>query len=610
MKQLVFGWAIVCLLAAQSVEVAAAPPPLFPLAQVKRGQQGYGLTTFAGSTPEKFSIEVVSVMHNFLPKMDIILLKSSDPKLAVSGFWRGMSGSPIFVDNKLMCAFSYGFQFNKVAFGGCTPIAYMLEEGFVTPRGTGVGAVDGPGISRSPTAAMGRLEFGQQMLATATSAPIAAASPAAPSPARPTVEGYYASVPLSISGASDGAFAYLQDALAPYNVTPMRAGGGGGTGSETGPTAFTMGGPISVIMIRGDMSAAGTGTVSYIDGDRVLAFGHPMFQSGEAYAPVATAEVHAVVAAASFPFVLASPQREIGALLQDRQSMIMADTRFRSAMLPVGIEISLPASGGKRLTKTFNVEVMQDPSMTASLAAAATVSALELYVPDIGDVVLKIESTLQLRGLPPLTFVDWTYSATGAADALIAFRALRLISPLMRNPFIKVPIAGLSIKASVEFSSEASEIYDMRVSGGMLIAGEKNWVEVLSRGKYDKLYTDRVAVEIPAHLAGSQIALEVLPGGRVAPDVPAPADAASLYAFLRGFVPGTQLVVNISSPTEGATLDGIVVRDLPASVADKLAPLTSTRALAPFRSVYRSTAPSPRPMMGSAALLLRVAPRR
>ena len=107
MKQLVFGWAIVCLLAAQTVEVAAAPPPLFPLAQVKRRQPRYSIRTIAGSTPEKFSIEVVSVMHNFLPKMDIILLKSSDPKLAVSGFWRGMSGSPIFVDNncgtKRMC---------------------------------------------------------------------------------------------------------------------------------------------------------------------------------------------------------------------------------------------------------------------------------------------------------------------------------------------------------------------------------------------------------------------------------------------------------------------------------------------------------------------------
>ena len=68
-------------------------------------------------------------MKNFLPKQDIILVKSDDPKLQVSGFWQGMSGSPLYIDDKLVCAFSYGFRFNKVALGGCTPIDYMKKEG-------------------------------------------------------------------------------------------------------------------------------------------------------------------------------------------------------------------------------------------------------------------------------------------------------------------------------------------------------------------------------------------------------------------------------------------------------------------------------------------------
>src|SRR4029079_16053556 len=88
-----------------------------------------GLTTFAGSKPERFTFEVVSVVKNFLPKQDIILVKSDDPKLAVSGFWQGMSGSPLYLDGKLLCAFSYGFRFNKVALGGCTPIDYRKKDG-------------------------------------------------------------------------------------------------------------------------------------------------------------------------------------------------------------------------------------------------------------------------------------------------------------------------------------------------------------------------------------------------------------------------------------------------------------------------------------------------
>src|SRR6185503_8679315 len=107
----------------------AAPSEVYPLAKVQRGQTGYGMTTFAGTTPERFTFEVVSVVKNFLPKQDIILVKSNDPKLAVTGFWQGMSGSPLYLDDKLVCAFSYGFRFNKIALGGCTPIDYMKKEG-------------------------------------------------------------------------------------------------------------------------------------------------------------------------------------------------------------------------------------------------------------------------------------------------------------------------------------------------------------------------------------------------------------------------------------------------------------------------------------------------
>ncbi|HVK88991.1 MAG TPA: SpoIVB peptidase S55 domain-containing protein, partial [Kofleriaceae bacterium] len=109
--------------------LASAGNDIYPLAKVQRGQTGYGVTTFAGTTPERFTFEVVSVVKNFLPKQDIILVKSADPKLQVSGFWQGMSGSPLYIDDKLVCAFSYGFRFNKVALGGCTPIDYMKKDG-------------------------------------------------------------------------------------------------------------------------------------------------------------------------------------------------------------------------------------------------------------------------------------------------------------------------------------------------------------------------------------------------------------------------------------------------------------------------------------------------
>ena len=99
--------------------------------------------------------EVIGVAKNFLPKMDIILVKSDDPKFAVSGFWQGMSGSPLYLDDKLVCAFSYGFRFNKVSLGGCTPIDYMKKEGAVPRRANAIASKGGgPKIVQQPAASM------------------------------------------------------------------------------------------------------------------------------------------------------------------------------------------------------------------------------------------------------------------------------------------------------------------------------------------------------------------------------------------------------------------------------------------------------------------------
>ena len=141
------GGILACALTAH-----AGPPDTYPLSKVQRGQTGYGMTTFAGATPERFTFEVVSVVKNFLPKQDIILVKSDDPKLAVSGFWQGMSGSPLYLDDKMVCAFSYGFRFNKIALGGCTPIDYMKKDGASYRRGA---AAPGQAMTRPTTASLG-----------------------------------------------------------------------------------------------------------------------------------------------------------------------------------------------------------------------------------------------------------------------------------------------------------------------------------------------------------------------------------------------------------------------------------------------------------------------
>jgi hypothetical protein len=627
-----------------AADAAAKPPETYPLSQVRRGQTGYGYTTFAGATPEKFTFEVVSVVTNMLPNQDIILVKSDDEKLKVSGFWRGMSGSPLFIDGKLLCAFSYGWSFNKIPLGGCTPIEYMKKEGLdavVRGGGPGTGAGVGkpsgggratttltrPVASAADWAAVapgGDMVAGLAALAPPreswlTQAPMMARLPAVSTPAgldgAPSADLLSASVPLALGGFSAPAFGDLAALFAGYGVTPIRAAGAGGGTTGTAksgaqilsPLAFELGGSISVQLIRGDMSAAGTGTVSYIDGDRVLAFGHPMFQAGEFYAPVATAEVHTVIASAQSAFVMASSRREIGALVEDRQSMIMADLTKRSPMIPVDIFVTSASAKGKQ-TGEFHVEVLDNKYWTAQLVGAAVGNAVDYYLPDRDDVTARVDSLIKLKGgLGDIRFTDYLYSSDGAASVVGGARGLRALIPLLMNPFTPVEFDRIELRIDLRFEANYGEIERVILPSTELPPGKRSMLKVVMTTHGDKEVTEEVAVDVPASAAGSILQLELTAGDFARLDRTSPTDLPELLGILREMKPGNAWVATLYEPTEGVAIDGVHVRDLPPSAADRLRPGTRTPRAVIYRPLAQTVTPASRVIIGGLPLMVKVA---
>jgi len=608
------GWLAVSAFGATAV----ASPDTYPLERVKAGQTGYGLTTMSGTKPERFTFEVVSVVRNFLPKQDIILVKSDDKKLAVTGFWQGMSGSPLYIEDKLVCAFSYGFRFNKVALGGCTPIEYMKKEGLGTHRRASAIAskAGGPKIVQQPAASMAdwrRLaptvdpQAAMDALGPSRKSWLLSAPLPAPVPRPVEADGAVmaAAVPLSVSGFSAPAFSQLEKLFSDSNVVPVRAGGTAGTGPvENGPSKFEMGGSISVQLIRGDMSAAATGTVSYIDGNNVLAFGHPMFQTGETYAPVATATVHTVVPSAMSAFVLASPVKEIGSLTQDRQSSIAADTNLRTPPIPVSI--SIVTAAGKHTEKgSFNVEVLDNKFLTPSITGAALMNAINYYLPDRDDVTAKVESSVRIKGAAPIEFVDYLYANDGAASVMGAVRGLRVLVPLMLNPYAPVSIERVDIKVDLRFEANYGDIKELRLPTGDLVVG-RNMVQVRMSTWDGKDILEEIPVDVPASLAGGIVQLEVTAGDTAKLDAAPPTDLNSLLGAFRKLLPGNVWAATIYPADEGIALDGKLVKDLPASALDKLRPQSHTQRAQPYKPITRTVAPAKRVVNGTASMLVRV----
>ncbi len=611
------GSALMVLVLGVSATVGAEPAT-FSLDKVKRGQTGYGMTTFAGMKPERFTFEVVSVVHNFLPKQDIILVKSDDPKMQTPGFWQGMSGSPLYIDDKLTCAFSYGFRFNKIAIGGCTPIDYMKKEGLGAYRRATAQAAAGGGPKIVQPAAATMSDWRRLTPTVDPQAALDALGPAHKSwllsaplpepvskPAETDGQTMQASVPLSVAGFSAPAFGQLEKMFGDSNVVPVRAGGTTSTPPRDAPNHFEMGGAIAVELIRGDMSAAAIGTVTYIDGDKVLAFGHPMFQTGETYAPVSTAYVHAIIPSAQSAFVMGSAMTEIGSLTQDRQSSIAADTSLRTPTIPMAIAITTTA-GAHVVNGDFKVDLLANKFLTPSIAGAALMNAINYYLPDKDDVTARVESTVKVKGIAePIQFTDYLYSNDGAASVMGAVRGLRVIVPLLLNPFVPVTIERVDIKVDLRFEANYGDVKELKVTSGDLVPG-RNMVKVLMQSYDSKDIIEEIPVDVPKSLAGSIVQLEITSGDAAKLDSAPPTDFPSLVAAFRKLLPGNVWAATIYPADEGVALDGKLVRDLPASVQDKLHPQSHTQRAQVYKPIARTVSPAKRVINGSASMLLRV----
>lgn len=649
----------------------------FPLSQVHRGQTGYGLTTMQGTTPERFEFEVIGVAHNFLPKMDIILVKSDDKKMAVTGFWQGMSGSPLFIDGKLACAFSYGFRFNKVAIGGCTPIQYMKSEGFRPPRhaaaeayrrgsravqtgrtgpargATRAGASTGtrgatPAGARSKSGAASSAAAGHpwritprasssrasraEWLDVAPGGRLGAAlehlapprepwvlrAPLPPTPIGPAAGGgaagaesgtgmVAAAVPMALSGFSAPAFEEAKKLMANYPVQPMQAGGTGN--ANAGPTDFRIGSPIAVQLVRGDMSAAATGTVSFVEGDGVLAFGHPLFQAGELYAPVAAAEIHTVIPSAQSAFIVSSPLRELGTLVQDRQSTIAADTALATKMIPVDVYIDAGDHGHEQKGE-FHVEVLNNRFFTAALSGIATMNAVGLYLPDRDRVTAIMTSKVWIKGYQPLEFRDYLYSSSGAAGVVDGARGLRVLVPLLMNPFAPVDVQRVELRVKLRWQANYGNIRSIRLPAAELQPGKKTYVDVKLTRFDGTPVVDRVPFYVPANLAGSIVKLEVTAGDSAKLDAAPPQNLDDLVAAFRKLLPGTVYAVTLYSADEGAAINGTIVRDLPSSALDKLHTGASIPKVDVYRAIARSTSPASRVINGKQSVLVKIADKK
>ena len=529
--------------------VAEGPPPssvgFFPLSQVKRGMKGTAWTVFEGTKPEPMDVEILGILRGSRgPGRDLILARLHGEKPEYTGVVAGMSGSPVYVEGKLLGALSYRIgQFSKEPIAGITPIEQMLEVRDLPLEGSAAassfqGSGDASGMA---FAAM--------------------------------------DTPLLMSGFEPAAVTLWKERMAGTGLDVVAAGGssaGSGEAEDAGP--LVPGSAVSLQMVRGDVEIAATCTVTYIDPKQLLACGHPVLQAGPVSLPMTTTEVVATLASPLNAFKIVNTGREIGAFTEDRDAAIRGELGAKAVMIPVSISLLSEGPAGKGKTVERHMEVLDLPTLTPSALLVSVYQALLQSNQGTGETSYHISGSITVHGQAPVPVDAWGTPGESAAPQLAAALGIfDAFNRLYANGNRREPMESVRLTVETIPADKRVEIESVRlVSANIVHPGDQVTVEATIRPWSQEARNVRIPFVVPARLGAGNLRLLVsgaaaidhtLDGARAATR---PATVAAASARLRGMHAADQVYVSLLVPESQASLDGSTLDSLPLSMANTM----------------------------------------
>src|SRR5215208_43564 len=427
------------------VSLAAALPAqnrIFPLDELRPGMTAVGRTVFEGDRLDEFKVHIIGVLRNVIgPKRDLILARLEGGPLANAGVIAGMSGSPVYIDGRLVGAVSYSLgEFSKEPIAGITPIAEMLADATLSAPRRQLPRVEVAG-SLTP-------ESFQASLRQAFSW----ARPFAQSPSDVQVLGNVSAglgtllrpiaTPLSLGGFDPSVVAPITQIFHEQGFLPMLAGAGQSPTSARGAAAPRLrpGDPIGVALMSGDLELGATGTLTDIDGDRVYAFGHPFYGLGPTQFPMTRAHVFTVLPSLMNSMKIASTGEVVGIVSQDRATTIAGTLGPGPSMIPVTLTLS--SERGTR--KTFTMGMVNDQLFTPLLAYLSILNTLTSYERQNGVASYALRGGAMIKNHGEISFEDLFSGDQPSAAASASVVAP--INLLLRNAFEDVELEGLNLE--------------------------------------------------------------------------------------------------------------------------------------------------------------------
>lgn len=544
---------------------------LFPLEDLRPGMKGLAYTVFSGKEPEEFGVEILGVLPGFpAPRQSAIIGKLTGANVEKTAVFAGMSGSPVYIDGRLVGAIAFSFPFAKEPIAGITPIKQMIdlfEKGSVNetkklkePRPVSFAQL--ASTEWKPTYPKPAISGAPLMASVSENSPLLALMGQQITPI---------ATPVVFGGISQETLAMFAPQLMANGLLPVSGVGGSAAITPLGVAnekTLAPGTSLSVQLVRGDYSIAASGTVTFRDGDRIYAFGHPFLSLGASDMPLTETSVVTVVANVNNSFKLSVPGQMMGSISQDRASGVFGQLGRAPKMIPV--KINLHTSRDR--TETFNYEIANDSFLTPILLNITVFSTITSSERVVGDSTISIKGEIKVNGQENVT-LDRRFSAANSA-MMAAGSVASPMGALLNSGFDDVQIDGVTLDISSTDTKYAGTLERIALDRTEVRRGEKVEIQAYVRTEAGKQFVQRIPVQIPEDATPGQLLVFVGDGSALQEGSAAkafvPQDLGQLVKAMNKVKKSDRLYVKLFRITPGAVIGTDELPNLPPSVVATL----------------------------------------
>jgi hypothetical protein len=555
-----------------TAQAAPKPESYWNVDDLRPGMKGTGRTVMKGTKVESFQAEVLGVLKNTSPGRDMVLCRLSGLDLDRTGVIAGMSGSPVYIDNKLMGAVAFAWPYGKDPIAGVTPFSQM--HGYVA-------AFERHDLAEQEKPA--RIGLAEPLRLDGRSFDAVTVSQGHDAPAPRDEDGLFLvplKTPLAASGFSPNSLSLLRDRLRGTGLVPMQ---GGATtariADEEKDAVLEPGGPLSVALITGDFDLSGIGTVTHIEGNRVYGWGHPFMTLGRCEYPAMTGYIHTIYPRQSVSFKMGSPLKTVGVINADVSTCVAGWLGRKPDMLPVRMTVTRAPEGHPQ---TFNVETVRQRSLLSTLVYTALTNSVDMEGELPEELTAEFTARIEIEGRDPVVIKD-TFSGVnvsgGRAPAALYNQVASVVHQLSYNTFKPVRISKVECDTVLSPGRRTADIEAVELDSDVYAPGET--VKATAFLKPYKGQRQRVSVglklpeDLPEGVYVATVSDDLTSAKQEVRDNPnlfIPQNLDALFAGLevQTSAKRTRLAVRVPVGPSGVALGGKSLPNLPGSMVQIL----------------------------------------